>query len=204
MLEIRGDGLARVLPDGGEAGFAAFAGHADPAFFEAEVFQACIEQFGEAQAAGVEKLQDGPVAAIKGAGTLDGFDEFFHVRLAQGAGEAFFESRRQKRVCGIFADVTARGQKTEKDLQSDQFEPCGARGEAVFFPLGQIIADDLRGDRGGGLQLLFFPAPGREGLQHATHEQLVVHGEAALRGDVEDKGVDELRHGGQHARARAG
>jgi hypothetical protein len=194
VSEVGGDGVAGGAADRGEAGFGAFAGDADPAFFEAEAFEAGAGEFGEAEAGGVEEFEDGAVAAGEGVVGGDGFEELADLLFVEGVREGEFLAGREDGFGGI-ADAVATGDEpAEEDFHGDEFDAGAGGGEAVFFALDEVVGEVGGGDVGRGFDLVLGFEPIGEGFEDAADEELVVDGEAALGGEVEDEGVD----GGEH------
>ena len=74
-MEVVFEGCASGLAEWDEAGFAAFADDAEPSFLDVEVFQSCAADFGDAEAATVEELEDGFVAEREWVIFLDGLND---------------------------------------------------------------------------------------------------------------------------------
>ena len=107
-FEIRGDGLAGLLPDGDEARFVAFAGHADDAVVEVEVLQARIDELGDAQAAGVEQLEDGAVAQAARRVVVHAVEQLLDLQFVHRLGQVALDAR-QRQELGDIALGCARG-----------------------------------------------------------------------------------------------
>lgn len=188
--EVGGDGVAGGAADRGEASFGAFAGDADPAFFEAEAFEAGTGEFGEADTGGVEKFEDGAVTAGEGVVCGDGFEELTNLLFVEGVGERVFLARGEDGLCGVANAVATGDEPAEKDFHGDEFDAGAGGCEAVFFALDEVVGEVGGGDVGWGFDLVLGLEPIGQGFEHAADEELVVDGEAALGGEMEDKGVD--------------
>jgi hypothetical protein len=124
----------------------------------------------------------------------DGFEELADLLFVEGVREGEFLAGREDGFGGI-ADAVATGDEpAEEDFHGDEFDAGAGGGEAVFFALDEVVGEVGGGDVGRGFDLVLGFEPIGEGFEDAADEELVVDGEAALGGEVEDEGVD----GGEH------
>lgn len=190
VSEVGSNGVASGVPDRGESGFRAFAGDADPAFFEAEAFNASSREFRQSQPAGVKEFENSAVAARQGVVCPDGFEQLPDLLFVESFRERKFLAGRLDGFSGITNTKSAGGEPSEKDLHGDEFHTGTGGGESVFFALGKMIGEVDGCDSCRGFELMANFKPIGKGLEDAAHEQLVIDGQTALGGKVEDEGVD--------------
>jgi len=194
VVEVVADGFEGPAADGDDAGLVAFAGDADESVVEVEGFEADFADFGEAEAGGVEEFEDGEVAAAEGDGGVDGVEEGDDVLGVEGFGEVGGGAGGEERFGGIGVEVAAVDEEAEEDLEVDDADALGGGFEAAGFLIGEEVGEFQEAEVAPGV-VAVFGGPSGEGFEGAADGELVVGGEAAFGGEIEDEGVDRGSHG---------
>ena len=148
--EVLLDGFAGSRSDGDDTGFVAFAGDADGAILEKEIFEAGSGQFGDAQTARIHEFEHGPVASRKRQVVVDGLEEPLHGGLVEGLGEILFETGRIDLVGDIGGDFALRCEMPEEDLDRDELHPQAGGGEPVIEAAMSEESREMREHDPGG------------------------------------------------------
>ena len=193
-LDVGADGLTSGLAEGYEAGLFALACDSNERGVEVDIFEARVAKFGNAEPAGVEQLEDRPVAQAERIIRADTLDELPHLLDMQGLGKMLLWARQRERLGGILGPCAAGDQKAEKNPHGHSIDPHRGSLES-----GALAGDEKVGDLLGldppplaRLRVLFQPSG--KGLQRALHEQLVALGKPALGGQIHQKFLDILWH----------
>ena len=125
---------------------AAFALHPDEAFVEVEVGDFQVAQFRYAQAAAVERLQDGAVALPLVGAQVDGVYDAVYLLHAQHFGQAETYLGALQQFAGVTLQVVGKDQEVEERLDARQDARLRAGVDAdVVQPGGKALQVFQRG-----------------------------------------------------------
>ncbi len=194
--EVVLDGVDGTRADGDESGFVAFSGDAEKGVVQVEVLEFGLAEFGKTEAGGVEKFEQGEVAAGEVFGGVEGGEEGGDVLRVEGFGEFFAGFGREKRFGGIGGKEVFFEEVAEKNFEVDEVDAEGGGIETGFFAGSQEEGQFLRAEVFPRV-VTVFPAPAVELFEGLAHGDLVGGGEAALGGEVEDEVLDFLFQSGK-------
>lgn len=177
--------------DEDQAFLAAFANDAGGAFGEVEIFLAEGGEFTDAQAAGVEGLEDGAVAeAERGVRPADG-EEAVNFFLGEGGGEAFGEAGEFEQRGEVAREEGFVVEVAEEIAEGGYFDfECGRGGVAEAGLVVEVGFEDGQGEVGPGECGVVVVEPGEEAFQDDAVHGLGVRGVAAFEGEAGQAGFE--------------
>ncbi|MNF88826.1 hypothetical protein D3C84_713290 [compost metagenome] len=135
-----GDGF---LAQGHQALLAALAEHLEHALAQVDLFQGQADQFGDAQAAGVEHFEHGAVAQADGVFQVGGFQQGFDIRLGQRLGQRPPQLRQVHLQGGVFGYQVLAQQEAVEAAQPGKETCRGASLVALAQAPGQVVEDEV-------------------------------------------------------------
>ena len=131
--------VAGVLAERHQTLLAALAEDAHHALGQTDLARGEIDQFADAQTAGIEHFQHGAVAMAACVFGVRGVEQGFDVGLAQALGQRASELGRLDAGAGVDLDQTAPAQMLIELAQTGEQTRAGARVASLLGESGQIV-----------------------------------------------------------------
>ena len=109
-------------------------------------------------------------------------------------GEVTLDPGQGQRLSRIALDDAFRGQKSKKNLQSNDNQFDRRSGKPGAFAVGEVFADERKGDGARIVDFFLCDAPLREFVQRSLGGELIIFRQTALDRQEADKRVDRLFH----------